>query len=915
MRLYERDLEIETIDRRLVTGGLLLVEGPAGIGKSSLLSEAARRGLATRRVLQARGTLLEVNYAFGVARQLFESALRGSERSRLLAGAAGAAAAAVDPHTTNGAADAAGFAVLRGLAALTINIAERGPLLLVVDDLQWADTPSLRFVAFLARRLDGPDIALAVGVRTGEAGAADELLEDVRSEHTTSVLRPTTLSQTATTALVHERDPHADAATCIECHAATGGNPLLVTEVARAIDEGLDPIAAAASGIGPGVRRRIENADPCALGVARAAAVLGDGATLARIATLAATDAVDVGRAITALTEAEVLTKTPEPYTFTHPLVQAAVLESLDTGERIALHRLAAATLEAEGEAGERIAAHLLATPGTADPQVVARLRHVAAEALNRGAARSAVPLLRRALAEPPARTERCDVLRELATAERLVGDAAAVAHLRTAQSLAADAHARAGLARDLAMAQYDLSYYEDAAQTLSTALREAPEDLDPRARDTLRVDLLTVALQASSIDADQLLSDIGRGPASADPAVMIALRIASLALRLLDGPVADTLPELEQILRDTPPSPERLDVHTPLWFALVLCERFDVVREMLDEVEASGGGWMRRQFALNLARARLEHRLGDLDAALATHEANLEIGLDNRTGTLFTLAGLVSVCVDRGDIPRALSALSTADIPASRTESHLSWMHWAVGRALAAAGDDVAAARAFDAGCAIQRGFPDDRTPVWEEGGADRIACSIRLGREREARADVEHTLAVARRAELRGLEGIALRLRGVLDSDSDSLETSVQLLEQTPMRLELARSLCELGSARRRAGQRTQARAPLRRALDLAHACGARPLADRARQELTLAGARPRRDAETGRDALTAAERRVARLVASGRTNRETAQELFITVKTVEGHVAHIFRKLDIHRRTDLPAALDADREPMEP
>jgi DNA-binding CsgD family transcriptional regulator len=125
--------------------------------------------------------------------------------------------------------------------------------------------------------------------------------------------------------------------------------------------------------------------------------------------------------------------------------------------------------------------------------------------------------------------------------------------------------------------------------------------------------------------------------------------------------------------------------------------------------------------------------------------------------------------------------------------------------------------------------------------------------------------------------------------------------------MRLEHASALLELGAHRRRAGERNAARDPLRRALGLAYACGATPLAERAREELLLTGARPRRDAQAGRDALTAAELRVARLAANGLTNREIAQQLFITIKTVEGHLARTFRKLDVHRRDDLDGAME--------
>ena len=115
-------------------------------------------------------------------------------------------------------------------------------------------------------------------------------------------------------------------------------------------------------------------------------------------------------------------------------------------------------------------------------------------------------------------------------------------------------------------------------------------------------------------------------------------------------------------------------------------------------------------------------------------------------------------------------------------------------------------------------------------------------------------------------------------------------------------AKSLTELGAALRRAGQRGAARAPLGEALDLAARCGARPLAARARQELAAAGARPRRDRRQGVEALTPTELRVAHLAAAGKTNREIAQELYVTLKTVEGHLAHTYAKLGITSRAEL-------------
>src|SRR2546423_28025 len=114
--------------------------------------------------------------------------------------------------------------------------------------------------------------------------------------------------------------------------------------------------------------------------------------------------------------------------------------------------------------------------------------------------------------------------------------------------------------------------------------------------------------------------------------------------------------------------------------------------------------------------------------------------------------------------------------------------------------------------------------------------------------------------------------------------------------------------GPPARRATRRAAARAPLRRALDLADACGAGPLADRARHELLAAGARPRRPRLSGVDALTASERRIAAMAADGRSNPEIAQALFVPTKTVEAHLSKAYRKLDIRSRTQLPRALES-------
>jgi DNA-binding CsgD family transcriptional regulator len=181
------------------------------------------------------------------------------------------------------------------------------------------------------------------------------------------------------------------------------------------------------------------------------------------------------------------------------------------------------------------------------------------------------------------------------------------------------------------------------------------------------------------------------------------------------------------------------------------------------------------------------------------------------------------------------------------------------------------------------------------------------------DARDEADGLLAVelerARRSGSATAIGAALRAQGVLHHDqpgTETLEEAAAILERSPDKLERARALADLGAALRRTNQRAAAREPLRRALDLAHRCGAIPLADRAREELIATGARPRHTVLSGIDALTVSERRVARMAAEGLSNREIAQALFVSMNTVTRHLTHAYQKLDISRRSELVAAL---------
>ena len=252
--LLEREREIASLIAAAETaagGGarVVVVEGPAGIGKSRLLA-ALREGCAERglRVLSARGSELELEFPFGVVRQLFEPALVDAETGgRWLSGAAAPAGAVFSPPGEAGVEGRdASFAALHGLFWLTANAAGDAPLVLMVDDLHWVDTPSLRYLAYLVRRLEGMPVLLAVGLRSGERGADPALIGEIVQEPGAVAVRPGPLSDGAARALVSARlGQEPDPAFLAACHEATGGNPLLLGQLLRSLgDDAVRPDAA-----------------------------------------------------------------------------------------------------------------------------------------------------------------------------------------------------------------------------------------------------------------------------------------------------------------------------------------------------------------------------------------------------------------------------------------------------------------------------------------------------------------------------------------------------------------------------------------------------------------------------------------------------------------------------------------------
>ena len=415
----------------------MVIEGSAGIGKSSLLAESrAIARIADLRVLGARAGEHEAEFAFGVVRQLFEQPLANAsadQRAELLAGAAALVEPlfpAVQPQPPPALPESP-FAIQHGLYWLAANMAYLQPTCVIVDDLHWADGPSLHWLGYLVRRLEGLPLVVVVATRPPEQGHDPALLEELLADLAALIIQPDPLSLASITQLTRTRLGLEPAeAFCAAVAVATGGNPLFVGALLDAIaQERLEPTGAHAKtvlGLGPraisrAVSVRLTRLPPDSVAIARAAAILGDGSELRHAAALAELELVVAGQAASTLVRVDVF-RDADPIEFFHPVVRSAVYDAIDAGTRIVLHRRAAEILAAAGAPPERAAGHLLQVAPAGDPGVVRALRIAAERALASGASTTAVDYLRRALAEPPEGDQRFEVLLELGLAERRIG-------------------------------------------------------------------------------------------------------------------------------------------------------------------------------------------------------------------------------------------------------------------------------------------------------------------------------------------------------------------------------------------------------------------------------------------------------------------------------------------------------------
>lgn len=907
--LFERDDELEIARRVLARaledgGACLAVEGDPGVGKTTLLeavaAEARARGYE---VLRARGVELETVLGYGVVRQLLDRRA-GAD---VLAEAPAPARRVLEPTPEPGDAGDDPFAALYGLYSICGSLAEGAPLLLVVDDAQWADEASMRFVAFLRERLDGLPVVVAIGLRTPARGEHEALHARIAADPRTVRLELAPLGAEAAARLLRAELPDATDALCAACHEATGGNPFYLRSLTRelaaggGVRAGADVAELAPAAVRRAVLARVGRLGPDAVAVANAVAILGGDAEVRLVAKLAELELERVVVVADALAEAGVLSG-ERPLAFVHPIVRGTVVADLPTGVQALARARAARILIEEGAPATRIALQLLATEPAEQAWVVDALLEGAAAASGTGGRSTAVAMLRRALAEPPPRERRAEVLAALGIAERHVMAPEAGDRLEAALAETEDEETRLALIVELATAREQQGAMGDALALLRQALERADADLAAgggAGEGATDAKVARAALLEAQLAAGRLVAllpapaaEFARGRARLE-----GLEPRSLEARLLASVLAfDTLArgetvararELVELALAVPPEPAALETLLPM-VAMVTATAAGVPELVVRAVDvgaaarATGSRWTASAAAT--WRALAAHHAGRLDDAEADASGAVEGFADLPVGLAAAVGVLAEIQLDRhGPVAAAeLFARTRENVTPAPVIQRVFLLMAQARVALAANRHEQALAAARAAGeLMTPAGLELPALLPWRLAAARALLAA---GETEQARALADEQLRVARAGGEPGAIAEALTVRG-LAGGAEAADAALALLgeavaaaQASGRPLARARALVALGAALRRGGQVTEARAPLSEALALARDCGARALADGVREELAAAGVRTRRPPrEQARWELTPSELRVVRLAADGLTNREIAQTLF--------------------------------------
>ncbi|MFI0819450.1 ATP-binding protein [Streptomyces sp. NPDC021098] len=921
--LLERDTEVAQVKQALRaaatgTSSLLLLTGPLGIGRTALLQRLALLAGEDVRVLRANAAAMEQDFAFGVVRQLFDSLLTGApaeQRDRWLREHGDFTRMVLaDDALPLGECGSVTLSetVLNGLRALLADVGTCDPVLILVDDLQWVDAPSLRWLAYLVKRLHGLRVVLVLTLRDGDPRARQLTLREI-TDAAQRVLRPAPLSPGAVAEMVLDQfgEP-GDEEFSRACHEISAGNPLFLRSVlvTLAVD-GHRPTAGhteAARRQRPSqLRERLAGCmrtQPQPVrDLAAAIAVLGDQGEPDLMARLAGLDPIGFAAALRTLGQLGLLADEQEPH-FVHHVVQDAVESSMTVAERERLHDTAAALLYRNGSSAELVAAQLMAVTASQHPWSVEVLRAAADTALRRGAPDIATRYLRRALLDASLSGEsRGRMLIDLATAERGFDPAACERHISQAIPLLTTPRQRAAAALRISpnvvgvVPPAVLDLFHQVVEDLgpASALDGSARDVALRLEARLRyVEYEDPAGLAASVER---LSALGPEPPIGSTAEReLATVLLNAAMLTTRRPAAEVARLAGRVLEREPATANR--AHSPLPLVAVALVAADSVRGISSwpapEPRSPGQDGTAvdalvhaEQALLLVARGRAARAREPAERAMRLAGAHWP-----EAGILATVA-LTGVALELEDaelVERLLDA-------AGRRRS--AYLAFTSSLQLLKASQDVRHGRwtsALDTllACGRQLEAAGWRNPVLFRWRPWAAALQHRIGESRAALALAEEEHA---RAEDWGAPvalGRALRLKGRLYGGAHGtnlLRESADVLRASANELELARSLALL--ARRLDG--AEAAALLREAGVLAAACGAPWLVEQTEQGRGTPAPRPEA-------ALTRTERTVVSLAGGGLTNQEIAGRLGVTSRAIEKHLTHAYRKLDITGRRQL-------------
>ena len=909
----ERAAELEQLSGSLAAardgrGQVCVIEGPSGVGKSRLLDACADSAAALgMRTVRARSSELTRDYPFGVARSLFEASLIRAApelRAEFMRGPAVLA----EPVFGEGRAPDE-FGVIHGLYWLTVNLAEHRPMAILIDDVHWADDFTLRFLIYLAERIDDVPVAIFVAIRSGDPYAESQLIGHLWEAASAPPIHPAELSESAVEELLVDELPnhHIDAELVQTVLRDTGGNPLFVVAVADAIRAGEDTAIATPESVRRHVVRRLARLNPAARELSKAASVLGDEAALIDAARLAGLEK-DIGLvAAEELVDAQVLA-VANPVMFAHRIIRMAIYSVLEPGERLALHSYAAKLLAARRSEPEAVAEHLLKSGPIDEAWALAALHDAGRAAARKGAPAAAIRYLRRAVDTADLNGLPPRLLIDLGLAEAAAGEPISLDRFEQALELVTEPGERADALYSLGQTLHTIGRYPEASATFrrGAALFESG---DPQVR--LRFEgaawsaeyfLTTPAqrMQLYAVDQDHTRDGPGTRMVLAVQSLQEAVFVppaqwgGDLAVRALGDGVL--------LAEQTSQGPSVNLAVLALLYAGRLIEAQAAadatVRDarergaLLAHVEAS----YVRSFVL-YARGQIAEAAADAQAAVDGMNWRWH-GHPHRA-----VAALLDCMVERDELDEAARLIERAEreLPAPTGRGISALLYRVRARVHLRRRNLDAARRDVEAAADAVRDFGAINPAAFPLQSLTGVIAHV-AGDDVRARSLIEEEVRLAQLFEVPIGLGVALRRRALTETGGQALETlqeAIRVLEGTEAKLELARAHAALGRLLRRAGQRVSARSHLLTGLDLAYRGGATGLEAELREELMAAGARPRRPAVTGVDSLTPTELRVAQLAAQGLSNRGIAELIFVSRNTIAWHLRNIYRKLQVESR----------------